>query len=155
MCRYCCKSPRIPGVKFFERNEAHYDSLINMAPRPLAKPPVSLSRGDEVPHIFIRESHQWAIKIFVSSGKRLLQQNLPQAVLSRCNKTRYANLVGRPLPIIAEAHGERLAGDAVSKRLREGQGGAALERLRHGRLIRRALHVRCVPRLKCDPRLSE
>ena len=72
---------KIPGVKFFERNEAHYDSLINMAPRPLAKPPVSLSRGDEVPHIFIRESHQRARKILISSGKRLLQQNLPEAAI--------------------------------------------------------------------------
>ena len=78
-CRYCCKSPKIPGAKFFERNEAHYDSLINMAPRPLAKPPVSLSRGDEVPHIFIRESHQRARKILISSGKRLLQQNRHKA----------------------------------------------------------------------------
>jgi hypothetical protein len=53
--RYCCKSPKTPSVKFFERNEAHYDSLINMAPRPLAKPPVSLPRGDEVPsHIYPR-----------------------------------------------------------------------------------------------------
>jgi hypothetical protein len=77
--RYCCKSPKTPSVKFFERNEAHYDSLTNMAPRPLAKPPVSLSRGDEVPHIFIRKSHQRARKILIRSGKRLLQQNLPIA----------------------------------------------------------------------------
>ena len=63
--------------------------------------------------------------------------------------------MGGPLPIIDEAHGERLAGHAVSKRPREGQGGAALERLHHGRAIRRALRVRCVARLKCDPRLSE
>src|SRR6476646_5358708 len=51
----CCKSPKMPGVKFFERNEARHDLLINMAPRPLARPPVSLSRGDEVPsHIYPR-----------------------------------------------------------------------------------------------------
>jgi hypothetical protein len=29
----------------------------------LAKPPASFSRGDEVPRIFIRESHQRARKI--------------------------------------------------------------------------------------------
>ena len=69
----------MPSTKFFERNEAHHDSLINMAPRPLARPPVSLSRGDEVPHIFIRESHQRARKILISSGKRLLQQNRHKA----------------------------------------------------------------------------
>jgi hypothetical protein len=41
--RFCCKSPKIPGDYFFERNEAKPYSPINMAPRPLAKPPVSLS----------------------------------------------------------------------------------------------------------------
>src|ERR1700730_3952438 len=77
VCRYCCKSPKIPDGDFFERNEANLCSPINMVPRPLAKLPVSLSRGDEVPHVFIGESHQRARKIFISSGKRLLQQNLP------------------------------------------------------------------------------
>src|SRR5262245_22773687 len=71
-------------------------------------------------------------------------------VAARCR-----SLVRGPLPIIDEAHGERLAGYAVSKRLREGQGGAALERLRHSRVIRYALRVRCVARLKCDSRLSK
>jgi hypothetical protein len=32
------------------------------------------SLGDEVPHIFIRESHQWARKFLISGGKRLFQQ---------------------------------------------------------------------------------
>ena len=64
-CRYCCKSPKIPGGDFFERNEANLCSPINMAPRPLAK--LSLSRGDEVPHVFIGESHQRARKILISS----------------------------------------------------------------------------------------
>src|SRR6516225_1112348 len=75
LCRYCCKSPKILGDDFLERNEAKLCSPFNMAPRPLAKSPVSFSRGDEVPHIFIRESHQRARKILISSGKRLLQQN--------------------------------------------------------------------------------
>src|SRR6516164_2325034 len=77
LCRYCCKSPKILGDDFLERNEAKLCSPFNMAPRPLAKSPMSFSRGDEVPHIFIRESHQRARKILISSGKRLLQQNLP------------------------------------------------------------------------------
>src|ERR1700738_1091686 len=76
--RFCCKSRKIPGDVFFERNEAKLCSPSNMAPRPLAKPPVSLSLGDEVPHIFIRETHQRPRKILISGGKRLLQQNLPQ-----------------------------------------------------------------------------
>ena len=52
MCRYCCKSPKLLGGVSFERNEAKLCSPINMAPRPLAKPPVSFSRRDEVLHIF-------------------------------------------------------------------------------------------------------
>src|SRR6202048_3971488 len=74
-CRFCCKSRKIPGDDFFERNEAKLCSPFNMAPRPSAKSPVSFSLGDEVPHIFIRESHQQPRKILISGGKRLLQQN--------------------------------------------------------------------------------
>jgi hypothetical protein len=44
--RYCCKSPKLPSRDSFERNEAKLCSPFNMAPRPLAKPPVSFSRGD-------------------------------------------------------------------------------------------------------------
>jgi hypothetical protein len=54
-------------------------------------------------------------------------------------------LVGRPLPIINEAHGEWRTGKGVSERLSEGQRRAAPERLRHSRAIRRALRVRGVP----------
>jgi hypothetical protein len=79
VCRFCCKSRKIPGDDFFERNEAKLCSPFNMAPRPLAKSPVSFSLGDEVPHIFVRESHQQPRKILISGGKRLLQQNLPAA----------------------------------------------------------------------------
>jgi hypothetical protein len=75
------KSPKISGGDFLERNKVKLCSPFNMAPRPLAKSPVSLSRGDEVPHIFIRESHQRPRKILISGGKRLLQQNLPQPEL--------------------------------------------------------------------------
>src|SRR6516162_9151313 len=88
-----------------------------MAPRPLAKPPVSLSVGDEVPHIFIRESHQRARKILIISGKRLLQlcarrrhpRPYNDALLSRCATEkglgrlvlRYADatlMLARPMP---------------------------------------------------------
>src|SRR5262245_39234443 len=65
----------------------------------------------------------------------------PETSITNARTSDFGALVGAPFPIIDEAHGERLAGHAVSKRLREGQGGAALERLRHGRVIRRALHV--------------
>jgi hypothetical protein len=73
--------------RFFEKNEAKLFSPFNMTPRPLAKPPVSLSLGDEVPHIFIRESHQRPRKKFDHGGKQLLQQNLPEGDLSKCSKS--------------------------------------------------------------------
>ena len=38
------------------------------------------SLGDEVPHIFIRESHQRPRKILISGGKRLFQQHRPDPV---------------------------------------------------------------------------
>jgi hypothetical protein len=39
----------LPGDDFFERNDAKPCSPFNMAPMPLAKPPVSLSLGGEGP----------------------------------------------------------------------------------------------------------
>src|SRR6516164_3338724 len=69
----------MPSRDFFERNEAKLCSPINTAPRPLSKPPVSFSLGDEVPHIFIRESHEWPRKILITGGQRLFQQHRPRA----------------------------------------------------------------------------
>src|SRR6202047_1655730 len=69
----------------FVAKVAKYQATIfskeNMAPRPSAKSPVSFSLGDEVPHIFIRESHQQPRKILISGGKRLLQQNRHRAAV--------------------------------------------------------------------------
>jgi hypothetical protein len=39
---------------------------------------VSLSSGDEAPHIFTRKSHLQPGEFLITSAKRLLQQNLPQ-----------------------------------------------------------------------------
>src|ERR1700730_12560540 len=77
---FVAKVPKYQATFFLERNEVKLCSPFNMAPRPLAKPPVSLSLGDEVPHIFIRESHQRPRKNFDHGGKRLLQQNRHIAV---------------------------------------------------------------------------
>jgi hypothetical protein len=42
---------------------------------------VSLSRGDEVPHIFTRKPRPRPAEFSVTSAKRLLQQNRPIATL--------------------------------------------------------------------------
>src|SRR5216684_7082313 len=66
----------MPSGDFFERNEAKLCSPINMAPRPLSKPPVGFfTRRRGPPHIFIRKSHQRPRKILISGGKRLFQQH--------------------------------------------------------------------------------
>src|ERR1700730_3798683 len=42
--------------------------------------PVSLSPGDEVPHMFTRKPHLRLEKFAITCTKRLLQQSLPTAV---------------------------------------------------------------------------
>src|SRR6516225_4113149 len=49
----------------------------------LPRSSASLSSGDEVPHIFTRKSRLKPGKFLITSAKRLLQQNLPQADVSR------------------------------------------------------------------------
>jgi hypothetical protein len=83
-----------------------------------------------------------------SSGRR---SELPRGRPPRRNRPDS----GRPLPIIDETHGDWRTGQGVSERLCERQRRAALERLRYSRAIRRALRVRGVTRLKCDPWLFE
>src|SRR5215510_7136769 len=49
----------------------------------ITKSPVSLSQGDEVPHIFTRKPRPRPAEFSVTSAKRLLQQNRPIATLRR------------------------------------------------------------------------
>ncbi len=52
MCRLCCKSLKTPGDKFPARRQNKPRSLIDVASGRLPKSPVSLSPGDEVPHMY-------------------------------------------------------------------------------------------------------
>src|SRR6476659_1719313 len=54
-CRLCCKSLKTPGDKFPVRSRNKPRSLIDVASGSLPKSPVSLSPGDEVPHMFTRK----------------------------------------------------------------------------------------------------
>jgi hypothetical protein len=63
-----------PAVKKSDRRPP-----IDVASITLPRSPVSLSSGDEVPHIFTRKSRLRTKEFLISSAKRLLQQNLPQA----------------------------------------------------------------------------
>jgi hypothetical protein len=76
-CRYCCKSPKLPGDNFpvvrrFDRRPPIYVVSIT-----LPRSPVSLSSGDEVPHIFTRKSRLQPGEFLITSAERLLQQYLP------------------------------------------------------------------------------
>jgi hypothetical protein len=85
-CRYCCKSPKLPGPKFLAVKKSYLRPPIDVAPITLPRSPASLSSGDEVPHIFTRKSRVQPKEFLISSAKRLLQQNLPGGDLSRCSK---------------------------------------------------------------------
>jgi hypothetical protein len=56
---------------------------------------MSLSSGDEVPHIFTRKSRIQPKEILITSVKRLLQQNLPQPNRAvQHTKMLFDNLIG-------------------------------------------------------------
>ena len=71
--RLCCKSLKTPGDKFPARSRNKPRSLIDVASGSLPKSPVSLSPGDEVPHMFTRKPRlqleKFAINGAVSNGR--------------------------------------------------------------------------------------
>jgi hypothetical protein len=71
--RLCCKSLKTPGDKFPARSRNKPRSLIDVASGSLPKSPVSLSPGDEVPHMFTRKPRLQLEKFVINGAKRLLQ----------------------------------------------------------------------------------
>jgi hypothetical protein len=90
MCRYCCKSPKLPGANFLAVKKSDRRPPIDVAPITLPRSPASLSSGNEVPHIFTRKSRVQPKEILITSAKRLLQQNLPQADICSAAKESYS-----------------------------------------------------------------
>src|SRR5262245_1718458 len=76
-CRYCCKSPKLPGVNFPAVKKSDRRPPIDVASITLPGSPASFSSDDEVPHIFTWKSPVQPKEILIASAKRLLQQNLP------------------------------------------------------------------------------
>src|SRR5215468_10358026 len=72
--RYCCKSPKSPDDKFPAKSRSDQRPPISAASNALPRSPVSLSSGDEVPHIFTRKSRLQPGEFLITSAKRLLQQ---------------------------------------------------------------------------------
>src|SRR5262249_57120597 len=77
VCRYCCKSPKLPGVNFPAVKKSDRRPPIDVASITLPGSPASFSSDDEVPHIFTWKSPVQPKEILIASAKRLLQQNLP------------------------------------------------------------------------------
>src|SRR6476469_6415183 len=81
---YCCKSPKLPGANFLAVEKSDRRPPIDVASITLPRSPVSLSSGDEVPHIFTRKSRLRPKEFLIASAKRLLQQNRHLAAASIC-----------------------------------------------------------------------
>ena len=78
LCRLCCKSRKLQGSKFFAKTQSGRQSLIRITSFALAKSPMSLTQGDEVPHVLTRKSRLQPAEFLITSVKRLLQHNLPK-----------------------------------------------------------------------------
>src|SRR5262249_36856855 len=76
LCRYCCKSRKLPGDNFPAESGYVRRPPIFVASVSLPRSPVSLWSGDEVPHIFTRTSRVRLGEFLITCAKRLLQQNL-------------------------------------------------------------------------------
>src|SRR5262245_51954363 len=74
-CRYCCKSPKLPGANFPAVKKSDRRPPIDVASITLPGSPASFSSDDEVPHIFTWKSPVPPKEILIASTKRLLQQN--------------------------------------------------------------------------------
>jgi hypothetical protein len=74
-CRLCCKSRKLQGSKFFAKTQSGRQSLIRITSFALAKSPMSLTQGDEVPHVLTRKSRLQPAEFLITSAKRLLQHN--------------------------------------------------------------------------------
>src|SRR5271166_5132545 len=73
--RYCCKSPKLPGANFPAITRSDLKPPICVASISLGRSLMSLSSGDEVPHIFTRKSRLRPGKFLITGAKRVLQQN--------------------------------------------------------------------------------
>jgi hypothetical protein len=119
--RLCCKSLKTPGDKFPARSRNKPRSLIDVAPGSLPKSPVSLSPGDEVPHMFTRKPRLQLEKFAINGAKRLLQHNLPGGdidSLARCKSFESSANVDRGAGDTATGRASKLSQTASASRTR-------------------------------------
>ena len=82
--RFCCKSPKMQATTFPTKRQNKSQTPIDIASRPSPKSPVSSSRDDVPPHMFISTSRlqpgNFMINdknFMINDKKRLLQQYRP------------------------------------------------------------------------------
>ena len=103
--RLCCKSLKTPGDKFPARSRNKPRSLTDVASGSLPKSPVSLSPGDEVPHMFTRKPRLQLEKFAINGAKRLLQHNRHEAAVRRVqNYVRFLRYSGREMLAVRLSH---------------------------------------------------
>jgi hypothetical protein len=95
LCRLCCKSRKLQGSKFFAKTQSGRQSLIRITSFALAKSPMSLTQGDEVPHVLTRKSRLQPAEFLITSAKRLLQHNLPETDMHSASLGRAFQADGR------------------------------------------------------------
>ena len=71
----CCKSRKLQGHEFFAKTRNGKQSPIRIHAIALSKSPVSLTLGDEVPHILTRKLRLRPLEFLIIGAKRLLQHN--------------------------------------------------------------------------------
>ncbi len=87
---YALPGEMTAGDKFSARRRNKPRSLIDPASGALPKSPVSLSPGDEIPHIFTRKPRLQLENFAINGAKRLLQQNRHCSdVLARHDSVRF------------------------------------------------------------------
>src|ERR1700738_139799 len=80
------KVPNCPAANFSAVKKSDRRPPVDVTSITFPRSPASFPSGDEVPHIFTRKSRVQPKEILITSAKRLLQQNLPKAVVSNCSK---------------------------------------------------------------------
>src|SRR6516225_3033023 len=69
LCRYCCKSPKLPGANFLAVKKIRPTTGDSCALIAVPRSSASLSSGDEVPHIFTPKSRLKPGKFLIASAK--------------------------------------------------------------------------------------
>jgi hypothetical protein len=75
--RLCCKSRKLQGHESLAKTRSGEQSPIRTDAIALSKSPVSLTLGDEAPHILTRKTRLQPLEFLIISAKRLLQHNRP------------------------------------------------------------------------------